>query len=654
MSQDKLEKFPTQLPNSSDLKLYQNQPNLTQPNSVQPFTSTFSKNIANSLKPIHLKTKLTGIKIVKHQSFNPENTQKNPQNQTQPEINSLNKSEQKPSEQTTEPKPSTAFNEPNLQQNTPHKTTFEPPPFTPIIDEVVDLTGKNSFTPKPTPNPSSFQTAKTQPQRGVPNQPAQKSYPLPKKQGFSVGKFISAFLIITSIGLIALGTYFGYQIISASEGVFVRDDGCRGILCSLPNPLNVFSPTQQVKIAGQDQGRTNFLVIGTDSAAGLSDTIILVSYYYKEGKIVSMNIPRDFYVQDTYGRYKINEVYPTAQRALKQPGAGAKHLAQLLEKEFKIDIHYWAVTNFEGVEQLINELGGIDVDVPNGFTDCNFPTKNYSGFLRPCPVFKEGKQKMSGEVALIYARSRKGNNGEGSDFARSKRQQIVIQAVVEKVVNLSLLDNIGNINTYLTLASKSGQTNFTDIQQIQAMYNIVKQIDLNSAFLRVNWNDSNGFLCPGPEPEIQYYITYCQGQVAGTNSVPSQARQTAIDSVQNLLKYAETGNLYDKEINIIANSSKELTTLSQDFKNEGFKKITTNNKTTALPQASSPNNSLIKERAVIVVKDQQTQELLKKYPIITTTQYKIITDISQEPALAGITLPKTALEANILAIMLPS
>jgi len=78
--------------------------------------------------------------------------------------------------------------------------------------------------------------------------------------------------------------------------------------------------------------------------------------------------------------------------------------------------------------------------------DYTYPTLDY-GYQTV--RFTEGDQTMDGDTALKYVRSRHGTNGEGSDFARSKRQQKVILAVKEKLSGFGTLANPSKVNAVL-------------------------------------------------------------------------------------------------------------------------------------------------------------------------------------------------------------
>ena len=82
---------------------------------------------------------------------------------------------------------------------------------------------------------------------------------------------------------------------------------------------------------------------------------------------------------------------------------------------------------------FIDAIGGVDIQVEQTFTDWQYPTWDDKWMT---VSFQKGKQPMDGQTALVFARSRHGNNGEGSDFARSKRQQLVILAAQEKLFSV--------------------------------------------------------------------------------------------------------------------------------------------------------------------------------------------------------------------------
>jgi LCP family protein required for cell wall assembly len=400
------------------------------------------------------------------------------------------------------------------------------------------------------------------------------------KRRIKFGKIFTLIIISISVVLLSLGGYVAYSISSVGENALGQGenlsllDQTKQILGTLLNP------SKTVELKGQREGRTNFLILGADAAAGLTDTIMIASYYYNEKKIVTVNIPRDTLAFDGFETQKINGVYAAAANRSKDKNikevAGVEQLSNILSKEFGIPIHYWAKINFTGVRQVVDELGGVDVDVENSFTDCEYPTDNYSGYIRPCPAFKQGVQKLDGKMALIYARSRhSGQNGEGSDFARGKRQSILTAAILQKIKEKSIFENVSKISSYLNIIGGNFKTNLK-IDEIYSLSQILKDVDVKTNFLRIVWATGNGILCAGPNPEVAYTITYCGGAVLGRSQV-STSKQKAKDSIQNILKTAEQTELFDADVSLISNQSTDIFKLQRDFEKVGFNKIKVNN-----------------------------------------------------------------------------
>lgn len=298
-----------------------------------------------------------------------------------------------------------------------------------------------------------------------------------------------------------------------------------------------------VPLKGEDTGRTNMIVLGMTKDGMRTDSIMLASYYWQQKKLVTLNIPRDLYVYDGYENCKMGEVYAYArEREPKNPTYPAEFLSQVLEKEYNIDIPYWVKFNMMGEVQLVNTLGGVDIDVPDAFTDYEYPTWDYSGYVRPAPHFNAGEQHMDGNEALIYSRSRHSlDNNEGSDFARSKRQEIVLAAVMVKVKALGIVGNIADITKYLTILGNNVETNLSSDEMV-SMAKTFRAINPQTDYLKANWSTDSGFLCNAVSSYGADIILYgvtgdCTAQ-AGTNSA-SPYRADAVNYVDNL--YQEAG-----------------------------------------------------------------------------------------------------------------
>lgn len=220
------------------------------------------------------------------------------------------------------------------------------------------------------------------------------------------------------------------------------------------------------------------------SGAYLTDTILVLSIDPKTKTISEFNVPRDLYVpvqleqgnQPTWA--KINSVFATImdwsepnQNSLDpkyrwtdsktQLESAANLTADTVEQVLGIPIDAWVTMDFNGFRSLINALGGVDVCVERPFTDNQYPANDDDQVDASVITihFDAGCQHMDGETAIRFARSRHSQDPlEGGDFARSRRQMQVIDALRQKVTANNLffkfLDILGaldnNIHTSLT------------------------------------------------------------------------------------------------------------------------------------------------------------------------------------------------------------
>ncbi len=190
----------------------------------------------------------------------------------------------------------------------------------------------------------------------------------------------------------------------------------------------------------QDDGLTNFLFLGIGGqghqAPDLTDTIILASFNHQTNHFNLISIPRDLWVSSYHA--KINTFY---HYALEQsPQQSLKVTQEMFSQTLGLPIHYLAIIDFQGFVRLIDLVGGIDINVQNAFDDYKYPipgkeTAEPESARYEHLHFDKGWQHMDGQLALKFARSRHALGPEGSDFARSRRQQQVIQAFLKKIIS---------------------------------------------------------------------------------------------------------------------------------------------------------------------------------------------------------------------------
>ena len=197
-------------------------------------------------------------------------------------------------------------------------------------------------------------------------------------------------------------------------------------------------------------GRTNILVMGkaggVHDGPDLTDTMMLVSVSLTDRNVKIISIPRDIWIPEI--RAKINSAYYWGN----QKDVGGINFAKAITSEVVgVPIQYGTVIDFSGFKDIIDELGGIQVDVANSFTDYFYPIVGLendtcnSDPLFMCRyetlTFNAGLQTMSGETALKFVRSRHAEGIEGTDIAREARQQKVIDAIKNKLIDKSTYAN---------------------------------------------------------------------------------------------------------------------------------------------------------------------------------------------------------------------
>lgn len=193
--------------------------------------------------------------------------------------------------------------------------------------------------------------------------------------------------------------------------------------------------------------RINLLIMGYGGAghdgAYLTDSMEVISLMPSNHHTTLISVPRDLWVQipPNSGQYnKLNYAYVYGSNNGANPVGGGTMASQKISTITGLDVKYWVTINFAGFETFINAIGGVNVCVPDSFSSLypanDDPNINASWITIH---FNKGCQHMDGKTAIEYSRAREviNNPAEGSDFARSKRQQLVMQAAISKLRSIS-------------------------------------------------------------------------------------------------------------------------------------------------------------------------------------------------------------------------
>ncbi len=269
------------------------------------------------------------------------------------------------------------------------------------------------------------------------------------------------------------------------------------------------------KLVGEDLGQINVLLLGIGGEGHdgpyLSDTMILAQIRPDIGQVSLISIPRDYLVQlpNNLGSRKINAAFAEGYYKNKDWNEAGTWAREAVEKVSGQKIPYFAVVDFAGFEDAVNKVGGVDVNVERDFTDYSYPDSK-DGYLPPV-TFKKGLEHMGGTRALQFARSRHAAGPEGSDFARSQRQQKIIQAFKDKAMSMQTLSDPSKVNGLLGVFADHFHTNVSP-GEIFRIYSLVKEHDIQN-FISISLDPTTKLICPQILPENgAYVLTPCPGK----------------------------------------------------------------------------------------------------------------------------------------------
>ena len=246
----------------------------------------------------------------------------------------------------------------------------------------------------------------------------------------------SGMLLVTAIGVL-LFVYSKFTVFLSTAGLStgeVKSFIDQGIQTSIPVQDNV----------------TTFLLLGIDSvenkvgAPPLTDSMLLVSLDHRDGSVRTVAMPRDLWSEEY--KTKINALYVYGKE--RYPNSPQQFPKEVIEEMTGIPINYTLVISLDMVASLVDTLGGVTIEVPESFTDIEFPRADVDiakvkdpTELYETVTFEKGTEKMSGERILKYVRSRHSQGDTGTDTDRTKRQQLVIRSIADVFKQKSLWTN---------------------------------------------------------------------------------------------------------------------------------------------------------------------------------------------------------------------
>lgn len=227
----------------------------------------------------------------------------------------------------------------------------------------------------------------------------------------------------------------------------------------------------------EEKDRWDILILGIrgeddenaeEAGALLSDTMMVLSYDKTIKKTSLVSIPRDLYVR-IYGtkKDKINSAYEIG--ILRKNNLG--FTKKLISRITGVYIDNVIVLDFSSFKKVINDLGGVDIELDKPFTE----TQQW-GYEFSLPA---GNNHLNGDSALYYARSRYSSN----DFDRAQRQQKIILAIKNKVMELNILSDPIRSLSILNSIRKNIETDL-NIFDTNGLYELSSQFDSESNIKR--------------------------------------------------------------------------------------------------------------------------------------------------------------------------
>lgn len=292
----------------------------------------------------------------------------------------------------------------------------------------------------------------------------------------------------------------------------------------LPAVMPTPAPTQ---VAGDSRFAFLLLGYGGGSHAGgyLTDSVMVVIVDPNHKTMTLVSLPRDTWIPLPFDGKptvynKLNTAYAFARDPSLFPGRLEKYTGDRGAGTFASDtvsnllgvkISYYATLDFDGFRQAINAVGGIDVDVPDAFS-LRYPRNDDDTVDASWMTvrFEKGMQHMDGERAIEYARAREtlyddtsaNDVNEGSDFARSQRQRLIIEAFKNRLLQPAGLVHLPQL---VAIAGQHVDTNYAipALTQLSKLLLDWKEVKIyQTAITTANYLEEG----TGPSPENTYLL----------------------------------------------------------------------------------------------------------------------------------------------------
>lgn len=331
-----------------------------------------------------------------------------------------------------------------------------------------------------------------------------------KKQSSGARKFLKVLLTVIILLVIGVGIYLGSMVVTLND--VIDETGSSEIV----------APENSAKVKP-----ITMLLLGTDyrpeTGTHLTDVMMVIAINPETKSATIVSLPRDTRMQmDGYKTNKINAFYPNFLAKEKKSGISAKQeMKTMMSKYFDLTIDYAVVMNFQGFRDVVDALGGVDVNV-----DANMCYRDRADGTDI--NLQQGSQHLDGDKALGYVRYRKSNcspkTKASDDFDRNRRQNEVLHALMDQAKSMSGVLGAGNV---IKAVGKNVETDFESAQMknmITTYWNISKE---NVDFMPVTgeWKSPYVYL---NETEFEQAKQALKDELAGAK-LPAEDESSSVE-----------------------------------------------------------------------------------------------------------------------------
>lgn len=229
----------------------------------------------------------------------------------------------------------------------------------------------------------------------------------------------------------------------------------------------------------QIEGSYNFLILGHDKAALLTDVIMLVNYNVNNKSVTITQFPRDTYISLDVPIHKLNATFSTYYGQAVRDGqdeekarlTALKKFADVFEDAFGINIYKSAIMNLEGFVNIVDALGGVEVNVP---ADMQYEDSSQGLVID----LRKGTQRLNGRQAEGLVRYRK--TWVQADIGRENAQKIFLAALMKELKNSIDITNIGKMTDIATALIENLTTDLTVSDLVYFAKPFLSSVDLSN------------------------------------------------------------------------------------------------------------------------------------------------------------------------------